>query len=464
MIFKKKNFLKKKILEKKYSGKIITENSVINLKKEIQKINFFNTPRNLCLIECSNSVDSILLYLSIIFYDNIPLLVNEDLNYEFLKNYINKYQPEFIITKKKINIENYKLISNLNNTNIYKVINHNNKKINDNLALLLPTSGTTGSQKLVKISYENLYENTKDICNFLKIKKNHTTITTMPFSYTYGMSIINTHVYKSSKIFVYNGSVIDKNFQNLLNKLKINSFGGVPFTYEILRKIRFNKFKFKHLKYLTHAGGAMSLNTLSFFYEYCKKQKINFISMYGAAEATSRMSYLPFKFMKSKIGSIGKGLQNSFKIFKNNKFINKPYIEGEIVFNGKNVFMGYSNDYRDLIFGNLNNYRLKTGDMGYFDKDGFFFITGRKNRYAKIYGLRINLDELEKNLNEKFSLCYLKFVNERIIVFTPNNYNLNNITNFIFERYKLNKNIFTIKKINKVPLKANNKIDYNKLI
>ncbi len=101
MFQKNRNFLKKKILEKKYSGKIITENRVIDLKKYIQKKNFFNIPRSLCLIECSNSADSILLYLSIIFYDNIPLLVNEDLNYEFLKKYINKYQPEFIVTKKK---------------------------------------------------------------------------------------------------------------------------------------------------------------------------------------------------------------------------------------------------------------------------------------------------------------------------------------------------------------------------
>ena len=464
MFLKNKNFFKKKILEKKYNGKIITEKSVIDIKKNIQKINFFNIPRSLCLIECSNSANSILMYLAIIFYDNIPLLVNEDLNYEFLKNYINKYQPEFIITKKKLNLKNYKLINNIDDTNIYKTINQFNKKINDNLALLLPTSGTTGSQKLVKISYENLYENTIDICKFLKIKKNHTTITTMPFSYTYGMSIINTHVYKSAKIFVYNGSVIVKNFQNLLIRFKVNSFGGVPFTYEILRKIGFNKFKSKYLKYLTHAGGAMSPKTLSFFYEYCKKEKISFISMYGASEATSRMSYLPFKFMKSKIGSIGKGLQNSFKILKKNKFIFKPHIEGEIVFNGKNVFMGYSNDYRDLTFGNLNNYQLKTGDVGYFDEDGFFFITGRKNRYVKIYGLRINLDELEKNLNQKFTLCYLKFLNEKIVIFTPNNYKINNITKFLFERYKLNKNIFILRKINKVPLKANNKIDYGKLI
>ncbi len=460
---KNKNFIKQIILKKKYNGKILNEKKVLEIKEEILKSNFFKKTRNLCLFECYNEIDSVILYLSIIFYDNVPLLINGNLSETLFNNYINNYKPDYVFTKKNLILKNYKCIKKINGINVFYYNQKVKKLINKNLAILLPTSGSTGSKKLVKISYENLYENTKDICNFLKINKNHTTITTMPFSYTYGMSIINTHVYKSARIFVYSGSLIDKFFYKYLLKYKISSFGGVPFMYEILKKLRMHNLKKTYLKYLTHAGGSMDKKTLMFFYKYCTEHKIKFISMYGASEATSRMSYLPFKFMRSKLGSIGKGLNNSFSLIKNNKFIKRPNERGEIFYSGKNVFMGYSKNFKDLRYGNQKRYVLATGDLGYFDKDGFYYITGRKNRYVKIYGMRVNLDEIELSLKEKFKQCYVNSKNNKIVIYSKVPHQFEKISNFLFERFKINKNIFKFCKLKKIPLKSNNKIDYKKL-
>ena len=124
---------------------------------------------------------------------------------------------------------------------------------------------------MVRISYKNLFTNSNDICNYLKIKKKDVAITTMPFSYTYGLSIINTHFMKGANIFVYSGSVIQKNFLKFLQKFKISTFGGVPYIYDLLIKIGLNRLKNKYLKYLTHAGGAMDKKSLLEMYNFCKK-------------------------------------------------------------------------------------------------------------------------------------------------------------------------------------------------
>ena len=172
-----------------------------------------------------------------------------------------------------------------------------------------------------------------------------------------------------------------------------------------------DRLKDKSLKYITHAGGSIDLQSLEKLHQFCKKNKLLFISMYGASEATSRMSYLPFNDMKKRIGSIGKGLQKSF-ILKNddNKKILKPFEKGELIYTGDNVCLGYANNWKDLIKGDENFSTINTGDEGYFDKDGFFFITGRKNRYIKIYGHRINLDDIEKSLSMRFLNCFVNLL------------------------------------------------------
>ena len=122
-----------------------------------------------------------------------------------------------------------------------------------------------------------------------------------------------------------------------------------------------------------------------------------------------------------------------------NKKISEAFKTGELIFRGENVSMGYANSWKDLALGDKNFSTLKTGDEGYFDKDGFFYITGRKNRYVKFYGHRISLDEIEKNLNKKFKNCYVKFIDDKVYVFSNHNTNLNQLSNFIFKRFSIKK-------------------------
>ena len=457
------NFFKK-FCNKDYSGKLITKDKSIRISEEILEFKFLKNKRCLCLVECYNTTESILSYISIMSYGSVPLLVNENLNDFFFKKYILKFLPDFIVTKRKINNKKYKPIKKFNDLFFYKSKNFLKKKINKKLAILLPTSGSTGSSKMVRISYKNLYSNTIDICKYLRIKKKDIVITSMPFSYTYGMSIINTHLMKSANIFVYSGSVIQNDFFNILKNFKITTFGGVPYTYSLLMRIGLERLKNNSLKYITHAGGSIDKNSLLGLHRFCEKNYIEFISMYGSSEATSRMSYLPFIFMRKKIGSIGKGLQRSFIIKdKNNKQITKPNKIGELIFQGDNVCLGYANSWKDLALGDQNLSILETGDEGYFDKEGFFYISGRKSRYIKLFGHRISLDEIEKNLNLKYQNCYVKSDNDKILVFSNKTLNIDELYEFFFNKFKIKKNFIKFIKIKKIPYTFNNKIDYNKL-
>ena len=338
------------------------------------------------------------------------------------------------------------------------------KKLYSDLALLLPTSGTTGSSKFVRISHKNLYFNTVDICNYLKINSSDCTITTMPFNYTYGMSIINTHLFKGSKIVFYKGTVLEKRFFDLLNMHKVTSFGGVPFIHEMLKKLKFEKLNIESLKYITQAGGKMNISLWEYFYEISKLKKIKFISMYGATEATSRMSYLPYEFILKKKGSIGKGLDKTSLYIvdqKTKKLINKPNHEGEILCKGKNVFLGYAENFKDLELGDKNKENFYTGDIGYKDKDGFFFISGRKDRFTKVLGHRINLDELENIINIKFPRSFV-VKKEKIIIYSLINHNSEVLIDYISKTLNLHKRLFSFLKISEIPLTKNNKINYAK--
>ena len=187
----------------------------------------------------------------------------------------------------------------------------------------------------------------------------------------------------------------------------MTNFGGVPFFFKILNKLNFKNIETKNLKYITQAGGKLENKLAQKIIETCDKKNIKFYMMYGQTEATARISYVPCEKVKEKLGTIG-NLVEGGKIWLEDdqgNVIKKINQEGELIFSGKNVCLGYSEDYKDLIKGNENNEILRTGDLAKIDVKGNYFIVGRKKRFSKIFGLRINLDDLEEKLNLKGFDC-----------------------------------------------------------
>ena len=458
-----KNIIDNKI--KKFSSRILflTENHKITYKKLLinceKKINFINSG-DLILVVASNSLDFFELY----FYalkNNIPqILIDQNTDEESIKKIIKAYKPNYVFLRNKLlktKISPVKL-----DFNNYYVYHFSKKKIeiNNNLALLLSTSGSTGSSKFVKLSLENIFDNAKNIVKYLKIKKEHTTITTMLPSYSYGLSIINSHFISGAKIVINGNNLFEKLFWKKLVLNKVTSFGGVPFQYEFLKKLKFENMNLKHLKYLTQAGGSLNKNELTYLLKICQIKKIKFIQMYGQTEASPRISYLPFSKAKNKIGSIGipiPGGSMALKKTKNSKI-------GEILYKGKNVFIGYSLGYSDLKEKVNKNKILKTGDMGWKDKDGYYFLSGRKNRFTKIAGFRINLDDIKEVLRKEHINAELADHNKKIIIFFVSDHTKDEILDKIFKKFRLNKNFFRIFKIKYFPRNKRNKIDLNTLI
>ena len=201
----------------------------------------------------------------------------------------------------------------------------------------------------------------------------------------------------------------------------------------MLTRIGLKNIKIDTLKYLTHAGGKLEKDKLKEIIKFCKKNNLKFFSMYGQTEASPRISYLKPKFSEKKIGSIGKGMPGNkiYIIDNSDKKILKPFVEGEIICEGKNVFMGYSKNHNDLNKTNKENYKLKTGDLGFFDKDGFFYITSRISKIAKIFGYRVDIGALENLMSQKGYKVACLSDNKKIFIFIEKKYNKTNLINAI---------------------------------
>ena len=337
--------------------------------------------------------------------------------------------------------------------------------LNKSLALLLTTSGSTGSPKLVRLSYKNLHENTKSISNYLSINKSEKPITLMPMNYSFGLSIINSHIINGATILLTSKSIMQREFWVFLKKHKATSLSGVPYVFEMLIKLKFFRMSFPSLKTITQAGGKLNNNILNKFAVFCKKSNIKFYVMYGQTEASPRMSYLPPKYLLDKIGSIGLPISGGkFYLIDslNKKFISNDTV-GELVYKGKNVCHGYAKSLIDLENGNENKNILYTGDLAKRDNDGFYYIIGRKKRFVKLFGNRLSLDHIENHIKNITTNCACVELNNKVLIYLTENNLSEKVINYISSITKIHYSAFEIKIIDKLPLSSNGKINYSKL-
>ncbi|SDK64940.1 Acyl-CoA synthetase (AMP-forming)/AMP-acid ligase II [Lentzea albidocapillata subsp. violacea] len=268
----------------------------------------------------------------------------------------------------------------------------------EDLAVLLPTSGSTGNPKFVRLSRQAIAANAEAIAEVLGIDENEVAPTSLPLHYSYGMSVLNSHLVRGATVVLENSGVVGRGFWDAVTRYGVTSLAGVPYHYEMLRRMRFDPAKYPTLRTLTQAGGRLRPELITEFHTKMTEAGGRMFVMYGQTEAGPRMSTLPSERLDEKLGSVGPALPGGmFSIrAEDGTEITEPGVTGEVVYRGPNVMMGYAESEAELSLGDVTGGELVTGDLGHLDADGYLFVTGRIKRIGKVFGNRVSLDDLEQ--------------------------------------------------------------------
>lgn len=420
--------------------------------------------RTLIFILSENTFGSVLGYIASLENKIVPLLLSSATDKELLENLTSIYQPEYFwVPENLISEFNYDVVFKAHNYALLKT-NFTPPVLNDTLSLLLTTSGSTGSPKLVRHSYYNVEENAKNVSQVFEIQTSDRALAILPMYYTMGLSVITSYIYSGATVLLFNGSLTDALFWKFLKEQKASIFTGVPFSFEIISKLRFTRMDLPDLKIISQGGGKLNDKLFTDFAEYADKTQKKFIATYGQTEGTARMAYLPYEYATSKNGSIGKAIPNGelFLIDVNGKEILEPNVVGEMIYKGPNVTLGYAITADDLQKGDERNGLLPTGDMALKDEDGFFYIVGRISRFLKLYGIRVGLDEVEEIIFKNFgveNLCTGDDTKMKIYVTKENI--LKDVADYVIHKTGLNHQSFEVLYIPEIPRNDVGKIIYN---
>lgn len=403
-------------------------------------------PRSLVFLLVGNNVDSLVAYVACLNNGIVPLMLDAKIDGQLLQRFLEIYRPDFIWRPSS---EGYVLEEG------QRTKNKGQRVLYDELALLLTTSGSTGSPKLVRQSYANIRANTQSIVEYLKLDSLERPVTTLPMNYTYGLSIINSHLAVGATILLTEKSIMQREFWNFFTEQGATSFGGVPYTYEMLDKLMFFRRKLPSLRTMTQAGGKILPELHRKFAEYAQREGKNFVVMYGQCEATARMSYLPPERALDKVGSMGIAIPGGrFEL-----------VDGELVYYGDNVTLGYAECAEDLAKDDERHGRLETGDMARVDEEGFYYIVGRKKRFLKIFGNRVNLDETERLIKGQFRDldCACGGVDDKMKIFITDQTQVQAVRDFVAEKTHLNFTAFDVQFLATIPKNASGKTLYSEL-
>jgi long-chain acyl-CoA synthetase len=437
------------------------------LLKDIEDFSIHFRSRKLAFLLCNNSIESVLGYLACLRTGAVPLLIGGSIDEELLLDLINTYQPNFIWTRRNFDSFNkkWKMVHRNRSYNLLERTDQFEHSFHPDLGLLLMTSGSTGSPVLVRISYQNLIENAISISQSLDISRKDIPITTLPMNYTYGLSIINSHLLNGCQIVLTEENILSKDFWELINVKGVTTFGGVPYTYQMLRRLGFEKIHLSNISKLTQAGGKLDLNLIKYFAEACADKGIQFFVMYGQTEATARMSCLPAKDAIRKAGSIGLPVSNgSFYLMDDaGRIISASDEVGELYYKGPNVSMGNAFSLADFAKGDENEGVLATGDLAIMDVEGYYYIVGRKKRFIKIFGNRISLDEVENLCQKNGYLSVCTGLDDKLIIYTIQDKDLKVLKNSISSKIGIHHSAIVVRYITEFPRNDSGKILFSKL-
>jgi acyl-coenzyme A synthetase/AMP-(fatty) acid ligase len=294
------------------------------------------------------------------------------------------------------------------------------------------------------------------IVTYLKIDATERSITTLPMNYTYGLSVIHSHLHAGASLILSSKALMQKEFWAQLSERNVTSLAGVPYTYEMLDKLRFFRMNLPSLRTLTQAGGRLPERLHEKFASWAQANNKQFVVMYGQTEATARMSYLPSAQSLRKVGSIGVAIPGG-------RFALAP--DSELIYSGDNVALGYAECADDLAKEDEFKGVLRTGDVARLDGEGFYYIVGRKKRFLKIFGKRVNLDETENLIKNGFPgiECACAGVDDKMFIFITEENLKEKIQAHISHLMELHPTAFKFIIVREIPKNEAGKVLYKEL-
>jgi acyl-coenzyme A synthetase/AMP-(fatty) acid ligase len=268
------------------------------------------------------------------------------------------------------------------------------------LAVLLATSGSTGGPKLVRLSRRGITANAAAITAAVGICGDDVAVTVLPLFYTYGLTVLNSHLAAGATVVLAEGDITSRAFWDAVATYEVTSLSLVPNQYEMLRRLRRGPDRYGRVRTMTVSGGRLRDETALYFHAGLRSRGGNLYVMYGQTEAGSRISVLPPDQLPYKLGCAGPGIPGvELSILRDDgSETTEPGVRGEVVCRSPSVMMGYANRAGDLAEPDGCHGRLHTGDLGHLDADGYLWLHGRINRIGKVFGIRVDLAAVEQML------------------------------------------------------------------
>lgn len=443
------------------SGTSLTYGEICNFVKDVEKLGL---QRSIVFCMCENKAGALIGYIAFESLKIVPLLLKANMDEKLLSELEVTYAPKYFWQPKsaechgKVVLEAYDYCLVETDNDVYP--------INEKLSLLMTTSGTTGSPKLVRYKYGNLEANAKNVAKVFGWTSAERCIADLPIQYTMGLNVINSHLIVGATILLIKSNLMSMDFWNFIKEQKGTNFTGVPYSYEIMMKLRFTRMQLPDIYTFAEGGGKLSDDLFIKLAEYAKENGKRFCPTFGTTETSARMAFTPPDKTLKKIGTIGKAIPEGelFLVDENGNEITEIEAQGELGYRGPNVTMGYGICKEDLLKDDEWQGEYHTGDIAKRDVDGFYYIVGRKKRFLKLYGLRVSLDQCERIIYDALNVsCACVGDDEKMKVFVEGNINPNIVKKVLSEKTALQPISFVVKMIKQLPRNSGGKILYGKL-
>ncbi len=397
--------------------------------------------RRLVAIELATAVEPIAAYVAALRAGHVVIITNEgggDADSRVSKT----FQPEFVFSR-------------TGGSWAWQSRPAGPHDLHADLAVLLSTSGSTGSAKLVRLSHAALIANSTAIIDYLDYQPGETAFVALPLYFSYGMSILNSQLLSGGTLVLNTRSVTEPEVWQRFERHRATSLTGVPHTYELLEQAHFLTTDHPSLRYMACGGGKLAPTKVEAFARYAHARGQRFYVTYGQTEGGPRMAYLPPEHAVTHPDCIGRAIPGGTFRLDN---VTAEGV-GELVFSGPSVMMGYALSTADLRRGREVS-ELRTGDLAAVNDAGYFRIVGRANRFSKIFGVRIGFDDVERLMAETGVEGAVTGDDEGLVVATPQRGRADDLRDMLAAHLKIPAARIVVAEVDAIPRHASGKVNY----